>query len=221
MQTMNDTFPALDMGTPVPSRSGLWIALAVLIVLLTTGLLAWVGISQYNTLLTNEARVGFAWNQVINQYTRRADLVPGLVSVVRAYTEHEDELFDQITTARTRQGGLAEGVRAGDDLQKLAQFQAAQGQLSLQLARLLAVADRYPALTSGALYQDLMAQLEGTENRLAYARQQYFENLADYNLGLRHFPGNLIARRAGLQPKQPVALADERIVRPAAPLALK
>ena len=66
-----------------------------------------------------------------------------------------------------------------------------------------------------------MAQLEGTENHLAYARQQYFENLADYNLGLRQFPGNLIAQRAGLQPKQPVALADERIVRPAAPLDLK
>ena len=144
---MDNTFPVLDMGTAAPSRSGLWVALAILIVMLATGLLAWVGISQYNGLLANEARVGFAWNQVINQYTRRADLVPGLVSVVRAYTEHEDDLFAQITEARARLGGLAEGARTGDDLQKLAQFQAAQSQLSLQLGRLLAVADRYPALT--------------------------------------------------------------------------
>lgn len=220
---MQDTFPPLDLGTAAPDqpRPGLWIALGAVVVLIMVSVLSWVAIGQYNQLQTNEMRVAYEWTQVINQYTRRADLVPNLVSVVRAYSKREDALFDQITASGTRLRSAADGARAGDDPQKVAQFQAAQSQLSAQLGRLLTVAQRYPELTSASLYQDLMVQLEGTENRLAYARQQYFGSLMEYNLGLRRFPGNLLARQAGMRPKQPVALADERIIRPAAPLDLK
>lgn len=220
---MHDTFPPLDLGTTAPARPrpGVWIALGAVVVLLVTSVLVWVGIGQYNQLQMNEMRVAYEWTQVINQYTRRADLVPNLVSVVRAYSKHEDDLFAQITASSARLHGAADSARSGDDPRTVAQFQAAQSQLSAQLGRLLAVAQRYPELTSATLYQDLMVQLEGTENRLAYARQQYFGSLMEYNLGLRSFPGNLLARQAGMRPKQPVALADERVVRPAAPLALK
>lgn len=220
---MHETFPPLNLGTPAsaPARTGRWIALGALLAVIAACILTWAGISQYNALQSNDARVGFAWNQVINQYTRRADLVPSLVAVVRSYTRHEDDLFAQIAAARTRLGSVSEAARAGDDPQKTAQFQAAQSQLSTQLGRLLLVAERYPDLKAATLYQDLMVQLEGTENRLAYARQQYFASLADYNLGLRRFPGNLLAQRIGMQTKQPVALADDRVVRPAAPLDLK
>lgn len=220
---MQDTFPPLSLATPAPPRmrTGLWIALGALIVALTVAVLAWVGIGQYNQLQMNEMRVGYEWNQVINQYTRRADLVPNLVAVVRAFTQHEDDVFSQITATSARLHDVAEGARSGSDPEKVAQFQAAQSQLSAQLGRLLTVAQNYPALTSASLYQDLMVQLEGTENRLAYARQGYFGSLMEYNLGLRRFPGNLLARQAGMQPKQAVALTDERAVRPAAPLNLK
>lgn len=220
---MHDTFPPLNIGTPAPARArtGWWIGLGAGTVLVLAGVLAWAGIGQYNDLQTSDARVGFAWNHVINQYTRRADLVPNLVAVVRSYTKHEDTLFAQISASRSRVDGLAEAARTGSDPQKLAQFRAAQNQLSGQLGQLLMLAERYPELKAATLYQDLMVQLEGTENRLAYARQQYFGSLADYNLGLRRFPGNLIAQRAGMQAKQPVSLTDDRVVRPAASLDLK
>lgn len=220
---MFDTFPQLNpiAPEPAPRHTGRWIAMGLLLALLAAGGLAWAGIGEYNQLQYNETRVGFCWNQVINQYTRRSDLVPNVVAVVRSYTKHETELFSQITATRSRIDSLATGARDGRDAAQLAQFQAAQSQLAAQLGRLLAVAERYPELTSAALYQDLMVQLEGTENRLAYARQQYFESLADYNFGLHRFPGNLLARRAGMHEKQPVALADDRIVRPAAPIELK
>ena len=217
---MHDTFPALDLGAPASSHAGRWIALGGIVALVAAMLVAWAGVGQYNDLQTNDARLAFSWNQVINQYTRRADLVPNLVAVVRAYTRHEDALFTQIATTRTQLHGLAGAARSGDP-QKLAQFQAAQSQLSTQLGRLLVVAERYPELTSAALYQDLMVQLEGTENRLAYARQQYFGSLADYNLGLRRFPGNLLAQRVGMHEKQPVDLADDRVVRPALPVEIQ
>lgn len=220
---MQDAFPPLTIDTPAPSRihKGIWIAMGAAVVVLAVGVLAWVGIGQYNQLQSNDMRVGYEWNQVINQYTRRADLVPNLVAVVRAYTRHEDAIFSQIMATSARLRDVAEGARAGNDPHKVAQFQAAQSQLSTQLGRLLVVAQNYPELTAATLYQDLMVQLEGTENRLAYARTQYFGSLMEYNLGLRRFPGNLLARQAGMQPKQAIALTDERIVRPAAPLNLK
>lgn len=219
---MDNTFPPLNLDTPAPARTGRWIAGGVILALvLAAGLLAWTGISQYNTLQYNDVRVGLAWNQVINQYTRRADLVPNLVAVVRSYAKHEEDLFTRIAAARTQVNSLAAAARSGTDAGKVQQFQAAQKQLSNQLGSLMQLAERYPELKSAALYQDLMAQLEGTENRLAYARDQYFDSLASYNFGLRRFPGNLLARQAGMREKLPLALADDRVVRPAAALDLK
>jgi LemA protein len=221
---MSQPFPPLDL--PVPGQEAgarasvkrRWLAAGIVA---TAALASLTGISQYNGLQSNDARVGYCWHQVINQYTRRADLVPNLVAVVRSYAQHESALLTQIAETRSRIQALAAGARDGRDAGQVAQFQAAQGQLTSQLGRLLQVAEAYPELRSSSLYEDLMVQLEGTENRLEYARQQYFASIADYNLALHTFPSNLIAQGAGMHDREPGLLADERVVRPAAPLDLK
>lgn len=220
---MPNAFPPLHLDASIPPvrRTWLWVVAGVSAVLLAGAGVAYSGISTYNDLQLAEARIGYSWHAVINQYTRRSELVPNLVAVVRSYAAHETALFDQIAGTRTRLNALSESARSGKDPQQLATFQAAQAELSGQLGRLLMLAERYPAIQSASLYQDLMVQLEGTENRLAYARQQYFASLADYNLGIRRFPGVLVAGQMGMHERQPLALDDDRVVRPAAPLDLK
>lgn len=214
---MSDTtpFPSLSaepaaQATARPSRRWTGAAGAAGAMLLLA-LAGWWGVSSYNQLQRSDVYVDYAWGQTINQYTRRSELVPNLVAVVRSYAAHETDLFRQIAATRATLASL--GPEAAKDGARVAQFQAAQGRLAGQLSRLLLVAEKYPELKASSLYQDLMAQLEGSENRIAFARQQYLAGVADYNLAIRSFPGNLIAAQAGFRQRQAAAFADEARVR--------
>jgi LemA protein len=219
---MNNVFPeSTPIALPQRSHAGKWITGAIFVALAVTGSTAWYGIARYNDLQQNEVRIDYCWNMVINQYTRRLELVPNLVAVVKSYATLETELFNQIAASRASLDTLSPALRDSRDPHRIAQFQAAQHQLSGQLSRLLVVAEKYPDLKSSSLFQDLMVQLEGTENRLAFARQQYFASVADYNLGIRRFPDSLIAARAGLKPKEAIAMADEAVVRRPVQIDLK
>lgn len=211
---MSDIFPdfggangatATIAATP-PTRRGRWIAAGVLAALAAIGLTAWSSVSQFNQLQHNDVRVDALWTNVVTQYTRRANLIPNLVSVVRSYAAHESALLNQIASTRA---GLASLSDDGGNPARQAQFQKAQNELSAQLSRLLMVVEKYPELKSNELFQDLMVQLEGTENRIAFASMQYTEGLADYNYGIRRFPVNLVAAQLGFKPRQGVAQADE------------
>lgn len=153
--------------------------------------------NQYNNLLVDDERVIAEWGLVINQYQRRADLVPSLVAVVKTYAAHESELLKEVAEARAKVTGVRLTADDARDPKVLEQYQAGQKQLAGHLFRLLMVAEKYPELKANQLFQDLMVQLEGTENRIAYARQRYIWAVAEYNMAVRHFPGNLLAMGAG------------------------
>lgn len=213
---MNDPFPnykidlnAVDSQTK-PFRSK-WIIVGVLTALLATAGAIWAAATQFNDLQRNDLRVEVMWNEVLNQYTRRANLIPNLVSVVKAYAAHESELFTQIAETRKNLANLSSAAQNSRDPQSMAKFQATQNELSVQMSRILVVAQQFPELKSGGLFQDLMAQLEGTENRIAYARQQHIGALADFNLGIRRFPVNLFAERLGLQQRPISSPATEAV----------
>jgi LemA protein len=222
---MNDVFPefgntaAANAGTGQPkSHKGKWIAGILVALLAVTGFTAWSAVGQYNELQHNDVRVDVCWHNVLNQYTRRANLIPNLVSVVKTYAAHESELFNQLAATRASLAALSASVADGRNPDNSNAFQAAQNKLSAQLTRLLVVAEQYPELKSSALFQDLMAQLEGTENRIAYVRQKYIESVADYNFGIRRFPTSLIAAQAGFKPKATITVDNEAVV--LAPLKL-
>jgi LemA protein len=154
----------------------------------------------YNSLQARDEQVNAAWAEVQNQYQRRADLVPNLVKVVQGYAAHEKEVLTQVTEARARVGTItlpAEGV----DEQTLARFQKAQREMGSALARLIAVAENYPQLKADALFRDLQAQLEGTENRIAVARNRFIAAVQEYNVTVRSFPSNLTAKMFGFKPR--------------------
>ncbi len=154
----------------------------------------------YNTLQQQDEQVRAAWAEVINQYQRRADLIPNLVEVVKGYAAHEQEVLTQVTAARAKVGSF-QASQLLSDPEALVRFQAAQSELSSALARLLAVVENYPQLKADALFRDLQAQLEGTENRIAVARNRYIQAVAAYNVTVRSFPTNLTARLFGFEVK--------------------
>lgn len=198
---MNETLP---LNTSPTTKVGLSLFLKIsiglisLVLIVTIGIV-WYGAQQYNELLRKDEVVEAQWSQVLNQYTRRADLVPNLVTVVKTYASHETELFREIAVARSKVSLLSAAAPNSHDPQAVEQFQKAQNQLAAPLARLLIVAENYPQLKADSLFLDLMVQLEGTENRITYARQRYIESVADYNFDIRRFPNNLVARLAGYQ----------------------
>ncbi|MBO7458945.1 MAG: LemA family protein [Paludibacteraceae bacterium] len=165
------------------------------------------GVNMYNGLVENEEKVESAWSQVENQYQRRADLVPNLVATVKGYATHEKETFENVTKARARATRVVIDP-SNVTPEQLAEFQAAQGQLSQALGRLLAVAENYPQLKANENFRDLQAQLEGTENRIAVARQQFNDTAREYNTKVRRFPGNIIASFFGFE-RKPYFEADE------------
>jgi LemA protein len=126
----------------------------------------------YNTLQQQDEQIKASWSEVLNQYQRRADLVPNLVNVVKGYAEHEREVLTQVTEARSRVGSIQATPELLNDPQAFSRFQAAQGELSSALSRLMAVAENYPQLKADTLFRDLQAQLEGTENRITVARNR-------------------------------------------------
>lgn len=155
----------------------------------------------YNELQRLDEQVAASWSQVLNQYERRAELVPKLVASVDAYKVHERNVLEQVTAARARVGQVS--LQAGDldDPAMLQRFEQAQDALSGSLSRLLAVSERYPDLKSDGLFRDLMTQLEGTENRIAVARERYVTAVQAWNQAIRQFPELIMARVLGYQPK--------------------
>ena len=161
----------------------------------------------YNRIQVTDEQVKAGWAEVLNQYQRRADLVPNLVNVVKGYAEHEKDVLTQVTEARARVGTVQ--VNA-DDPQSLKQYQEAQGALSSALSRLLVVSENYPNLKADTGFRDLQAQLEGTENRITVARNRYIQNVQDYNITVRKFPGNLTAKMFGYQTKPSFTVENEK-----------
>ncbi|MEO8487690.1 MAG: LemA family protein, partial [Betaproteobacteria bacterium] len=147
----------------------------------------------YNTLQTQDEQVKAGWSEVVNQYQRRADLVPNLVNTVKGYAAQEREVLEAVTNARAGVAGIKATPELLNDPAAFAKFQAAQGQLSGALSRLLLVVENYPNLKSDALFRDLQSQLEGTENRITVARNRYIKNVQDFNTTVRSFPTNLTA----------------------------
>ena len=165
-------------------------AIRVLILAVVTAALAGCG---YNTLQSQDEQIKAAWSEVLNQYQRRADLVPNLVSTVQGAVAAEKGILDDVVNARAKVGSIQATPELINDPKAFQQWQAAQGQLSSALSRLMVVVERYPELKSIAGFTDLQAQLEGTENRITVARNRYIQSVQAYNITVRKFPSNLTA----------------------------
>jgi LemA protein len=164
----------------------------------------------YNALQGADEQVKAAWSEVLNQYQRRTDLVPNLVETVKAFAKQEMDVFTRVTEARARVGSIQATPELVDNPEAFRRFQQAQGELTSALSRLLVVAENYPQLKSDANFRDLQAQLEGTENRIAVARNRYIKAVEAYNVTVRQFPSNLTAMAFGFKPKPNFSVDDER-----------
>ena len=166
----------------------------------------------YNTLQTQDEQVKSAWSEVINQYQRRADLIPNLVNTVKGYAAQEQQVLLGVTQARAKVGSLQVTPELVNNPEAFAKFQAAQGELSGALSRLLVVAENYPQLKSDQNFRDLQAQLEGTENRITVARNRYIQAVQNYNVTVRSFPSNLTAMAFGYKPKPNFTVENEAVI---------
>ncbi len=164
----------------------------------------------YNAIQSKDEAVTAAWSEVVNQYQRRADLVPNLVNTVKGYAAHEEAVFIKVAEARAQVGKITISAEDLNDEAKLKQFQAAQGELSSALSRLMAVSEAYPQLKADALFQNLQAQLEGTENRVTVARNRSIQVVQDYNTYIRSFPTNLTAKIFGYKTKANFTVENEK-----------
>jgi LemA protein len=180
--------------------------------ILAVGLVLLLSGCGYNTLQTTDEQIKAAWSEVLNQYQRRADLVPNLVETVKAFAAQEREVFTRVTEARARVGAIQATPELVENPEAFARFQAAQGELTGALSRLLVVAENYPQLKSDANFRDLQAQLEGTENRIAVARNRYIKAVQDYNVTVRSFPSNLTAMLFGFKTKPSFTVDNERAI---------
>jgi LemA protein len=163
----------------------------------------------YNTFQTQDEQIKASWAEVVNQYQRRADLIPNLVETVRGFAQQERDVLIGVTEARARVGSVQATPEVLEDPQAFAQFQAAQGELSSALSRLMVVVEQYPELKSDANFRDLQAQLEGTENRITVARNRYIEAVQAYNGTVRSFPNNLTAKMFGYDVKPTFTVDNE------------
>jgi LemA protein len=166
----------------------------------------------YNSIQSKDEAVTAAWSEVVNQYQRRADLVPNLVNTVKGYAQHEEEVLTKVTEARASVGKVTISAADLSDAAKVQQFQAAQGELSSALSRLMAVSENYPNLKADGLFQNLQAQLEGTENRITVARNRYIASVQDYNTFVRSFPQNLTAKLFGYKSKANFSVENEKSI---------
>ena len=180
-----------------------WILLAAALALGLSG-------CGYNTLQSNDEQIKAGWSEVLNQYQRRADLVPNLVNTVKGFAAQEQKVLIDVTNARAKVGAIQATPELINDPQAFARFQAAQGELSGALSRLLVVSESYPQLKSDANFRDLQAQLEGTENRITVARNRYIKAVQDYNVTVRSFPSNLTAMVFGFKTKANFSVENER-----------
>jgi LemA protein len=184
--------------------------LATLLAVLATLALGGCG---YNDLQRQDEGIKASWSEVLNQYQRRADLVPNLVNTVKGYAAHEQQVLTEVTNARASVGAIRATPELINDPAAFQQFIAAQNQLTGALSRLMLVAENYPNLKADALFRDLQSQLEGTENRIAVARNRYIKSVQDYNTTVRSFPTNLTAMIFKMDVKPNFAVADEAAVR--------
>ena len=156
----------------------------------------------YNTLQVKDEAVNASWSEVQNQYQRRADLVPNLVNVVKGYAKHEEQVLTEVTQARSNVAGLKVDKEVLEDPVLFEKYQQAQSQLTSALSRLIAVSENYPDLKANEQFRDLQAQLEGTENRIAVARNRYITTVQDYNSYVRQFPQAMTAKVIGMETKE-------------------
>ena len=180
-----------------------------LIVLLMMTVLSGCG---YNTLQSGDENIKATWAEVLNQYQRRADLVPNLVGVVKGYAAHEKDVLTEVVEARAKVGALQATPELINDERAFQKFIAAQGQMTSAISRLLAVAENYPQLKADGLFRDLQAQLEGTENRIAVARNRYIGAVKEYNITVRSFPSNLTSMMFGYQTKPSFTVENEKTI---------
>ncbi|HSQ81840.1 MAG TPA: LemA family protein [Casimicrobiaceae bacterium] len=166
----------------------------------------------YNQLQQQDEGIKAAWSEVLNQYQRRADLVPNLVNTVKGYAAQEQQVLTEVTNARANVGSIKATPELINDPEAFQKFIQAQNQLQGALSRLLAVSENYPQLKSDALFRDLQSQLEGTENRIAVARNRYIKSVQEYNTTVRQFPTNLTAMIFKMGTKPNFAVADEAAV---------
>jgi LemA protein len=178
----------------------------LLIILLVT-LLSGCG---YNTFQTTDEQLKADWAEVLNQYQRRADLIPNLVNTVKGFAAQEKDILLGVTEARSKVGSIQATPELLNDPQAFAKFQAAQSQLSSSLGRLMMVSENYPQLKSDANFRDLQAQLEGTENRITVARNRYIKSVQAYNIAVRSFPSNLTAMMFGYTVKPSFTVENEK-----------
>lgn len=164
----------------------------------------------YNTFQSQDEEIKAQWAEVLNQYQRRADLVPNLVKTVKGYAAHEEKVFSEVAEARSKIGSIQVTPELINDPQAFSQFQAAQGQMSSALSRLMAISESYPQLKADAGFRDLQAQLEGTENRVTVARNRYIDAVKAYNISVRSFPSNLTAKWFGYEAKPSFTVENEK-----------
>jgi LemA protein len=166
----------------------------------------------YNDMQRGDEQIKSSWSEVLNQYQRRADLVPNLVNTVKGFAAQEQQILVQVTEARSRVGSIQATPELVNDQAAFAKFQQAQAGLSSALSRLLVVSENYPQLKSDANFRDLQAQLEGTENRIAVARNRYIKSVQEYNTLIRTFPNNLTAMAFSYQVKPNFAVENEKAI---------
>ena len=166
----------------------------------------------YNQIQQQDEAVKAAWSEVVNQYQRRADLVPNLVNTVKGFAAQESKVLIGVTEARAKVGTIQATPELVNDPQAFQKFEAAQGQLSQALKSLIAVSENYPQLKSDQNFREFQAQLEGTENRITVARNRYIQSVQTYNTTVRSFPGNLTAMMFGYKPKENFTVENEAAI---------
>jgi LemA protein len=164
----------------------------------------------YNDIQRQDESVNAAWSEVVNQYQRRADLIPNLVNTVKGFAQQEQEVLTRVTEARSRVGQMQVTPETLNDPQAFQRFQQAQGELTGALSRLLVVVEKYPELKSDRNFLELQAQLEGTENRITVARNRYIKAVQEYNVLVRQFPVNLTAMVFGYKTRPNFSVENER-----------
>jgi len=164
----------------------------------------------YNAMQSYDEQIKASWAEVLNQYQRRADLVPNLVNVVKGYASHEKDVLEGVTAARAQATSIKIDEKLLNDETAFKRFQEAQSGMSSALSRLLAVAENYPQLKADGVFRDLQAQLEGTENRITVARMRYIDAVRQYNTLVRQFPSNLTAMLFGMTTKPTFSVENEQ-----------
>lgn len=175
-------------------------------------LLPFLGGCGYNTMNAQDESIKASWSEVLNQYQRRSDLIPNLVQVVQGYAIHEKDVLTGVAEARASVGSIKVTPELANDPEALKKFQAAQGNMTSALSRLMVVAENYPSLKADKGFLDLQAQLEGTENRITVARNRYIKSVQEYNVTVRSFPTNLTAMMFSMSVKPNFSVENEKAI---------